>query len=179
MGDNTTIYPNCVIHPNTIIGNNVTLYSGVKIGQSGFGYIKDLDGRHLNFPHIGQVIICNNVEIGANACVDRGSLSNTTIVENTKIDNLCHIAHNVKIGTNCLIAANAIVSGSTVIGDNVYVGPSASIIDGITINDNVVIGIGAIVRKDIQAGFTVVPLGSFEKKSYAKLMNFLNKTLKQ
>ena len=177
VGDDTTIYPNCVIHPNTIIGKNVTFYSGVKVGQIGFGYIKDLDGNYINFPHVGKVIISDNVEIGANACVDCGALSDTVIGENTKIDNLCHIAHNVRIGKGCLIAAKAIISGSTVIGDDVYVGPNASVIDGITIKNNAVIGIGAIVRKDIREGQTIVPFESFEKKTYARLMRFLKKKI--
>jgi UDP-3-O-[3-hydroxymyristoyl] glucosamine N-acyltransferase len=179
IGDNTSIHPGCVVNRNTIIGKNVILNSGVKIGQEGFGYIKDLDGNFINFPHIGKVIINDDVEIGANSCVDVGALSNTIIGKNTKINNLCHIAHNVQIGKSCLIAAKVNISGSTSIEDYVYIGPSASIIDGVSIENNAVIGMGAIVRKDVQEGFTIVPFGSFEKKKYAKLMNFLNKILKQ
>lgn len=177
VGDNTQIHPFCVIYPNTIIGNNVILYSGVKIGQPGFGYIKNMDGKYINFPHIGKVILCDNVEIGANTCIDGGSLSDTIIGENSKIDNLCHIAHNVQIGKNCLIIAKAEVSGSVSIGDDVYIGPSATIIDDISLGNNAVIGMGAIVRKDVQEGSTIVPMASFEKKTFVKLMSFLRKTL--
>lgn len=179
VGDNTCIHSGCVLQGNTIIGKNVILNSGVKIGQEGFGYTKDLDGNYINFPHIGKVIISDDVEIGANTCIDRGALSNTIIGENTKINNLCHIAHNVQIGKRCLIASKVSISGSTSIDDDVYIGPNASIIDGISIKNNAVIGMGAIVRKDVQEGCTIVPFGSFEKKNYAKLMRFLNQILKQ
>tara|TARA_B110000003_G_scaffold276535_1_gene323669 strand:+ start:4194 stop:5135 length:942 start_codon:yes stop_codon:yes gene_type:complete len=179
IGDNTSIHPGCVVNSSTIIGKNVILNSGVKIGQQGFGYIKDLDGSFINFPHIGKVIISDNVEIGANTCVDGGALSDTIIGRNTKINNLCHIAHNVQIGKSCLIAAKVNISGSTSIDDYVYIGPSASVIDGISIKKNAIIGMGAIVRKDVQEGRTIVPFGSFERKNYAKLMMFLKKILKQ
>jgi UDP-3-O-[3-hydroxymyristoyl] glucosamine N-acyltransferase len=179
VGDNTKIHSNCVIHPNTIIGNNVILLSGANIGQIGFGFIKDLDGSYINFPHIGKVIINDNVEIGANTCIDRGVLSITSIGENTKIHSLCHIAHNVQIGKNCLIAAKSGICGSTVIGDNVYIGHNASILNGIIIQDNVVIGMGAIVRKGVQEGYTIVPFESYEINKYSKLISFLRKIIRQ
>ena len=179
IGNNTTIHPNCVIYPNTVIGNNVVLSSGANIGQMGFGYIKDLDGSYINFPHIGKVIINDNVEIGANTCIDCGSLSITSVGENTKIDNLCHIAHNVQIGKGCLVAAKAVICGSTVIGDNVYIGPNASIVDGITVQNNAVIGMGAIVRKEVQEGSTIVPFESYEIKKYSKLVSFLRKIIRE
>jgi UDP-3-O-[3-hydroxymyristoyl] glucosamine N-acyltransferase len=149
IGDNTKIYPNCVIFSNTVIGSNVIINSGSRIGQEGFGYIKDLTGKHIQFPHIGKVIIENNVEIGANTCIDRGSLSNTIIGENTKINNLCHIAHNVKIGKNSLIAAKVAICGSVLIGNNVFIGTNASIMNGISIKNNVTIGMGSVVTKNI------------------------------
>ena len=173
IGDNTFIHPGCVICPNTIIGRNVVINSGVKIGQEGFGFIKDLDGNYIQFPHIGRVIIHDNVEIGSNTCIDRGALSDTIIGENTKIDNLCHIAHNVKIGKNCLITATAEINGSTSVGNNVYIGPNASIIDGISIEDNAVIGMGAIVRKDVKESSTIVPFESVDKRTFVKRLKFL------
>ncbi|WP_192577454.1 UDP-3-O-(3-hydroxymyristoyl)glucosamine N-acyltransferase [Francisella sp. LA112445] len=174
IGDNTYIYPNCVIYPNTVIGSNVIINAGAKIGQEGFGYIKDLDGKYIQFPHIGKVIIKDNVEIGSNSCIDKGALSDTVIGENTKIDNLCHISHNVKIGKNCLIVAKAEISGSTSIGDDVYIGPNVSIIDGISIGHNAVIGMGAIVRSDVNDRSTIVPFEAFEKRDYIKKLKVLN-----
>lgn len=174
IGNNTYIYSNCVLYPNTIIGSNVIIHAGAKIGNEGFGYIQNLDGQYIQFPHIGKVIINDGVEIGANTCIDRGALSDTIIGANTKIDNLCHIAHNVKIGKNCLITAKVEISGSSVIGDNVYIGPNATIIDSITIGDNAVIGMGAIVRHDVKEKSTIVPFESFEKRDYIKKMKVLS-----
>lgn len=174
IGDNTYIYSNSVIYPNTVIGSNVTINAGAKIGQEGFGYIKDLDGKYIQFPHIGKVIIKDNVEIGSNTCIDRGALSDTIIGENTKIDNLCHISHNVKIGKNCLIVASVEISGSTSIGNDVYIGPNAAIIDGISIGDNAVIGMGAIVRKDVKEKSTIVSFEAFEKREYIKKLKVLD-----
>ena len=174
LGNNSMIYSNTVIYPNTIIGSNVIINAGAKIGQEGFGYIKDENGNFMQFPHIGRVIIGDNVEIGANTCIDRGALLDTIICKNTKIDNLCHVAHNVKIGNNCLVAAGAEISGSVVIGDNVYIGPKSSIIDGIVIGDGVTIGIGAIVRRSVKEGDTIVPFESMSKRDYIKKRKALN-----
>ena len=174
IGDNVKIFPNCVIYPNTVIGNGVVINAGTTIGQEGFGYIKNLDGNNIQFPHIGKVIIEDNVEIGANTCIDRGALSDTVIGKNTKIDNLVHIAHNVVIGKNCLIAAKVEISGSTSIGDDVYIGPNATIIDVISIGVNAVIGMGAIVRNNVKENSTIVPFESFEIKDYVIKRKVLN-----
>lgn len=168
IGDNTTINENCVIYSNTIIGSNVVLNSGVKLGQAGFGYIKDLDGNNIEFPHLGSVVIKDNVEIGSNTCVDRGALSDTVIGKYTKINNLTHIAHNVQIGENCLITANVNISGSVVISNNVYIGPNSSIMDGLKINENATIGMGSVIRKDVKSKKTMVPFSSMEKREFIK-----------
>jgi len=173
IGDNTQIHSNCVIYPNTHIGSDVIINSGAKIGQAGFGYIKDLNGNNLQFPHLGSVIIKNNVEIGSNVCIDRGSLSDTVIDDYTKINNLTHIAHNVRIGKNCLITANVNISGSAVISDNVYIGPNSSIKDGVKLSENIIIGMGSIIRKDIESKKTIVPIESFEKREYIRIIKKL------
>jgi len=173
IGDNVTIYPGVVILPNTIIGNNVVINSGAKIGQEGFGYIENNDGMYIQFPHMGKVIIGNNVEIGNNVCIDRGALSDTTIGNNTKINNLSHIAHNVIIGENCLIAAMVEISGSVKIDNDVYIGPSATIIDGITIGSNTLIGLGAIVRSNVKEKSTIMPFESMQKRELVKAMKII------
>lgn len=173
IGDNTYIYSNCVIYPNTVIGSNVTINAGAKIGQEGFGYIKDLDRKYIQFPHIGRVILNDDVEIGSNTCIDRGALSDTIIGEGSKINNLVHIAHNVKIGKNCLITAQVNISGSSIIEDGVYIGPGVNIIDGTIIGMNAVIGMGAIVRKNVESNKTIVPIESFEKREYIKILKSL------
>lgn len=148
------IYSNVTLYENTKLHKNVILHSGVVVGSDGFGYVKD-KGRIYKFPQLGQVIIEDDVEIGANTTIDRGSLNDTIIGAGTKIDNLCQIAHNVKIGKNMLMAAQCGVSGSTVIGDNVTIGGQAGIADNVTISDNAIIGGGSAVIGNIDKGAVV------------------------
>ncbi len=149
------IHPTAVIS-NAKIGKNVIIGAGTVIGGEGFGYMPDEDGVLVQFPHIGGVIIEDDVEIGANVCIDRGALGDTIIGEGTKIDNLVHIAHNVKIGKNCQIICLVGIGGSAEIGDNSFVGISASIRNQIKIGKNVVIGMGAVVVKDVPDNTTVI-----------------------
>jgi len=114
IGSLSHIYPNVTLYENTKLGNGVILHAGAVIGADGFGYVKE-DGKIYKFPQLGSVIIEDNVEIGANTTIDRGSLSDTVIGSGTKIDNLCQIAHNVKIGKNMLMAAQCGIAGSTII----------------------------------------------------------------
>jgi UDP-3-O-[3-hydroxymyristoyl] glucosamine N-acyltransferase len=122
----------------------------------GFGYEKDEDGHYQVIPHIGGVLIEENVEIGNNTCIDRAVLGNTILKKNCKIDNLVHIAHGVIVGENSLVIAHAMVGGSTVIGDNVWVAPNAALINKITIGDNATIGLGAVVVKNVGENDTVI-----------------------
>jgi UDP-3-O-[3-hydroxymyristoyl] glucosamine N-acyltransferase len=149
IGNNVKIYGNVYIFDNVTVGNNVTIMPNTTIGGVGFGYEKNEDNEFELFPHIGGVIIKDNVDIGANTCIDRGTLGNTIIGMGTKIDNLVHIAHNVEIGDNCAIIAHAMIGGSTVIKNNCWVAPTACIRDGITIEQNVVLGLGAVAIKSI------------------------------
>ena len=148
VGKNTVIGPNSVIEDNTVIGNRVVIKSSVAIGGDGYGYVKD-NNVQIKFPHIGGVIIEDEVHIGSNTCIDRGSLGNTVIGQSTKIDNLVHIAHNVQIGENCNIIALSIVGGSTTIGDNTWISPSVSIRDAVKIGSNSLIGLGSVVTKSV------------------------------
>ena len=136
------------------------------IGGTGFGYEKNTDGEFELFPHIGGVRIEKNVDIGANTCIDRGTLGNTIIGAGSKIDNLVHIAHNVKIGRNCAIIAHSMIGGSTVINDNCWVAPSACVRDGISIGSNSIIGLGSVVVKPIPDNevWAGNPARKFEKK---------------
>ncbi|MFN4245140.1 MAG: UDP-3-O-(3-hydroxymyristoyl)glucosamine N-acyltransferase [Brevinematia bacterium] len=138
IGNNTIIKPNVTIYPGTIIGNNVIIHAGAVIGSDGFGYTLH-NGKHYKIPHLGKVIIEDNVEIGANSCIDRAFVGETIIGKGTKIDNLVQIAHNVKIGENCIIVSQAGIAGSTQIGKNVIIAGQAGIVDHANIGDNVII----------------------------------------
>ncbi len=143
-----TIHPTAVINECVVVGENVRIGPYCSIGFDGFGFDRDDSGVYERFPHVGKVIIGDNVEIGANVCIDRGTLSDTVIGEGTKIDNLVHIAHNVRTGKNCCIVALSCIGGSVQLGDNVYVGIGASIRNQKKIGDNVMIGMGAVVVND-------------------------------
>ena len=156
IGDFSSIGHNTIIHANTCIGNNVTIGCNNTIGGVGFGYEKDIDGEYSVIPHIGNVVLGNNVEIGNNTCIDRAVLGSTILHDNVKVDNLVHIAHGVVIGKNSLIIANAMVAGSATIGEHVWVAPSASILNKKSIANNAVIGMGAVVLKNVNEGETII-----------------------
>jgi UDP-3-O-[3-hydroxymyristoyl] glucosamine N-acyltransferase len=166
LGEGCSIGHNTVIHSNTRMGKDVIVGSNCTIGGTGFGYEKNEKGRYEAIPHIGGVVLGNNVEIGNNTCIDRGVLNNTTIGESVKIDNLVHIAHGVQIGPNTLVIAHAMVGGSTVIGDNVWISPAASLLNKIKVGNDAVIGMGSVVIKDVERGQTIAgnPGKPLEKK---------------
>ena len=151
LGTLCRIYPNVTLYENTVLGRNVILHSGVVIGADGFGYIKD-KGKIYKFPQVGKVVIEDDVEIGANTTIDRGSMSDTVIGAGSKIDNLCQVAHNVKIGKNTLIAGQVGISGSTTIGSDVTIGGKVGIADNLTIGSNVIIGGGSSVIGPLRDG---------------------------
>jgi len=164
IGANTVIGPgvqigrDCVIGSNAsltfcLLGDRVKVYSGVRIGESGFGAAVSRDGP-IDIPQLGRVILQDNVTIGANSCVDRGAYDDTVIGENTKIDNLVMIGHNCVIGRNNLMAANTGISGSVTTGDNVIFGGKAGIGDHINIGEGARVAAGAGVLADIPPGET-------------------------
>lgn len=156
IGENSVIYGNVSIYGDVKIGKNVIINSGVVIGAEGFGYEPDEDGTLVQFPHIGGVVIEDNVEIGANTCVDKGALGDTIIREGAKIDNMVHVAHNVIIGKNCRIICLVGIGGSVEIGDGSFIGISASIKNQNKIGKNAVVGMGAVVTKDVPDNTTVI-----------------------
>lgn len=149
IGDGSVVSSFVRLYDNVKIGNNCFIKEGAVIGGAGFGFERDDDGNRFRFPQIGGVIIGNNVEIGANTCIDRGALSDTVIEDYAKIDNLCHVAHNAHIGKNAVVVACAEVSGSCVVGDNTWVGPNACIRDQRSVGANSLIGMGAVVAKNV------------------------------
>ena len=149
IGDNTTIQHNTTIFKDTVIGKDVVIGANNTIGGIGFGYEKDENGDFQLIPHIGNVVLKDNVEIGNNTTIDRAVLGSTILEENVKIDNLVHIAHGVKIGRNSVIIANSMIAGSVKIGENTWVAPSASVLNQKTIGKNSLVGMGAVVLKDV------------------------------
>jgi len=170
IGVNCTIDPNVFIEDNCSIGDNVILHSGVIIGTDGFGFVRDKD-RYVKFPQIGTVVIENDVEIGANSCVDRGALGETRIGKGTKIDNLVQIAHNVSIGKRVIIASQTGISGSTVIEDDCIIGGQVGFGDHARVLSGAVIGSkagvlpGKIVREGVWWGIPVQPLDEYKRQN--------------
>lgn len=167
IGNNVKIYPNCYIGDNAVIGDNTIIYanvsiyhqckvgshcilhSGCVVGSDGFGFAPQPDGTYKKIPQTGNVVIGNNVEVGANTCIDRAVMGSTVIKDGVKLDNLIQIAHNVELGENTAIAAQAGVSGSTRFGKNVMVGGQAGITGHLTIADGVKIQAQAAVIRDV------------------------------
>ena len=166
IGDNCIIGSSVIIK-NSIIGNRVVLQDNCKIGQKGFGFIP-LGKKNIKFPHIGRVIIKDDVEIGSGCTIDRGSIDDTSIGSNTYLDNQVHMAHNVKIGSNCMIAGQVGFAGSSTIGNNVSIGGQAGISGHLKIGNNVKIAGGSGVIKNIKndqivMGYPAIPLKDFIK----------------
>ncbi|MEI7541878.1 MAG: UDP-3-O-(3-hydroxymyristoyl)glucosamine N-acyltransferase [bacterium] len=154
IGSFTQIYPRVVLYKGTQIGSSCIIHSGTVIGADGFGFVED-EGKLLKVPQIGIVIIGNNVEIGANCCVDRAAFGTTHISDNVKVDNLVHLAHNVEVGEGTIIVAQSGISGSTIIGKNVIIGGQVGIVDHINIGDGAKIGSQAGIASDVEAGAMV------------------------
>ena len=158
IGPGVMIGRDCAIGPNAVIGfaligDRVRIYAGAAIGEAGFGAAAGPRGL-VDVAQLGRVIIQDGVTIGAGSCVDRGALSDTTVGENTKIDNLVHIAHNVTVGRNCVMAAYTGISGSVTIGDNCQFGGRAGVSDHVTIGAGARIAAASGVMKNVPAGET-------------------------
>ncbi len=174
LGAHCIVYPRVTVYAGVQIGNRVIVHAGVVLGSDGFGYVF-AEGRHHKFPQLGGLIIENDVEIGANTTIDRGSLGTTLIGEGAKIDNLVQIAHNVRIGRHAIIVAQTGISGSAEIGDYVMMGGQAGVGDHARIGEGAMIGgqagilPGKVVPKGaILWGTPARPLAEF-KKMYAYL----------
>jgi UDP-3-O-[3-hydroxymyristoyl] glucosamine N-acyltransferase len=156
IGDNSVLYPGVKIHHHCVIGKSVCIHAGCVIGGDGFGYAPQTDGSFKKIPQIGNVVIENNVEIGANTTIDRSTIGSTTIRCGAKLDNLIQVAHNVEIGMNTVIAAQSGISGSTKIGKNVMIGGQAGIIGHIQIAEGTKINAQSGVGKSIKTPNTAV-----------------------
>ncbi len=162
LGDNVKVGENCFIHPGVkiyhdcVIGNNVTIHAGSVIGSDGFGFAPQADGSFKKVPQIGNVVVEDFVEIGANATIDRATMGSTLIKSGAKLDNLIQVAHNVEVGNNTVIAAQSGISGSTKLGNNVMIGGQVGIVGHIQIADGTRINAQSGVSKSIKTPNTAV-----------------------
>ena len=197
IGENTTIYPNvtildeCTIGNRTIIwsgtvvrerchiGNDCILHPNATIGADGFGFRPCAERGLVKIPQIGNVIIGNGVEIGANSCVDRGKFSSTVLGDGCKIDNLVQIGHNSRLGKFCIMAGNSGLAGSVTLGNGVIIGGSASIKDHTTIGDGAIVGAGSGVTCDIPAGKTMLGYPAIEARDALKQWAILKRLVRE
>jgi UDP-3-O-[3-hydroxymyristoyl] glucosamine N-acyltransferase len=155
VGEDCIIFPHVVVYDGVRIGDRVILHAGAVVGSAGFGY--EWDGeRHARMPHVGTVIVEDDVEIGANATIDRGTTGATIIGRGTKIDNLVQVAHNAKLGPHCLLAGQAGISGSVTLGERVTLAGQAGVSDHITMGERSVGAAGADIIRDVPPGAVVL-----------------------
>ena len=165
IGNHVTIYPGVVVYADCVIGNHVTIHSGTIIGSDGFGFAPREDGSYQKVPQLGNVVIEDHVEIGANTTIDRATIGSTIIRKGVKLDNQIQIAHNVEIGSNSVIAAQAGVSGSTKIGKNVMVGGQAGFAGHIAIADGIKIaGRTGVTKSFMTANMTLTGYPAADQK---------------
>jgi UDP-3-O-[3-hydroxymyristoyl] glucosamine N-acyltransferase len=153
VGRDCRLHPHVVLYEDTVLGDRVTVHSGARLGADGFGYTV-IDGEHAKIPQVGRCVVEDDVEIGANTTIDRGSLGDTRIGRGSKLDNLVHIAHNVRVGARSLFAAMVGIAGSTRIGEGVFMGGQAGAINAIEIGDGAKITAQTGVIGDLDAGGT-------------------------
>ncbi|WP_310556742.1 UDP-3-O-(3-hydroxymyristoyl)glucosamine N-acyltransferase [Flavobacterium sp.] len=178
IGKNTVIWSGTVIRERTIIGTDCIFHPNCTIGADGFGFRPDPDRGLVKIPQIGNVVIGNNVEIGANSCVDRGKFSSTVLGDGCKIDNLVQIGHNSKLGKFCIMAGNSGLAGSVTLGNGVIIGGSASIKDHTTIGDGAIVGAGSGVTGDIEAGKTMLGYPAVEAREALKQWAILKRLVR-
>lgn len=169
IGDDVCLFPNVVIYAKCQIGHRVSIHAGTVIGSDGYGYVFD-EGRHRKVLQVGNVIIHDDVEIGANAAIDRGALGATIIGQGTKIDNLVHIAHNVVIGRNCLVMGQAGFAGSTRLGDYCVIASQSGIAGHLKLGNQATVGAKSGVMRDIPDGGTVLGIPAAPDKQAKRQM---------
>ncbi|CUH94541.1 UDP-3-O-acylglucosamine N-acyltransferase [Propionispora sp. 2/2-37] len=192
IGDNTVIYPNAYIGNHVVIGSDALIYSNVSvredcrigsrvilqngavIGSDGFGFVS-VQGRHHKVPQVGNVIIEDDVEVGANTCIDRATISSTVVKRGTKIDNLVHLGHNVVIGEDCFVVALTGISGSTKVGNHVTFAGQVGSTGHITIGDNCVFAARTGIIGDVAAGSFYAGFPAKPHKEWLKSEAYINK----
>lgn len=201
IGDNVEIGDGCIIEPHVVInhdckigakcrigsgasisyahiGNGCYIYSGARIGHDGFGF-QFMNGQHHRIPQLGRVIIGNDVEVGANACIDRGALDDTVIGDGSRIDNLVQIAHNDKLGRGCVVVAQVGIAGSCTLGDYVVLGGQVGLADHLNIGSGAQIAAQSGVMRDVEAGAVVMGSPCVPFKDFMRQVSFLQRNSKK
>jgi UDP-3-O-[3-hydroxymyristoyl] glucosamine N-acyltransferase len=155
LGEDVQLFPQVTLYSRTVVGNRVRIHAGSTIGSDGYGYVFD-QGRHRKVLQVGNVVIHDDVEIGANAAIDRGALGSTIIGKGTKIDNLVHVAHNVEMGQHCLIMGQVGFAGSTHLGDYTVIASQSGIAGHLKLGRQSTVGAKSGVMRDIPEGGTVL-----------------------
>ena len=168
VGAGATLYPNVVLMAGTVLGENVVIHAGAVLGSDGYGYAQGPAG-HVKIPQVGNVIIGRDVEIGANAAIDRAALESTKVGDGTKIDNLVQIAHNVETGKHCLIISQVGIAGSTKLGNGVVLAGQAGLRDNISLGDGVQVAAQSGVGQDLPPGTIVGGSPSMDAATYLKV----------
>src|SRR4051812_49044264 len=163
IGDDTCLYPNVVIYSRSQIGNRVAIHAGTVIGSDGYGYVFD-EGKHRKVLQVGNVIIHDDVEIGANTAIDRAAIGSTVIGQGTKIDNLVHVAHNVTMGAHCLVMGQCGFAGSTRLGDYAVIASQSGVAGHLTLGRQSVVGAKSGVMRDVPDGGKVLGIPAMPDK---------------
>lgn len=195
IGDNSRLEANCYIGRGcqignncrigvgayvtyTVMGNDCYIYTGARIGADGFGF-NTINGKHVRIPQVGKVIIGNDVEIGANSCVDRGALGDTIIGDGCRIDNLVQVAHNDKMGRGCIVVAQTGIAGSCTFGDYVVCGGQTGFADHLTIGSGAQVGAQSGIMRDIEPGTVVMGTPAVPFKDFMRQVSFLQRNSKK
>ncbi|AKD01963.1 UDP-3-O-(3-hydroxymyristoyl)glucosamine N-acyltransferase [Pontibacter korlensis] len=176
IGDNTTIFAGVKLYANTVVGSNCTIHSGAVLGSDGFGWAPQADGTYKAVPQIGNVVLEDDISIGANTAIDCATMGSTIIRKGTKIDNLVQIAHNVEVGSDTVIASQSGISGSTKIGNNCVIAGQVGIVGHITIANKTTIGAQSGVSKSVkEEGLIIQGSPAFDYKQNLRAMTVFRK----
>lgn len=156
IGPRSILYPNVTLLERVRLGAGVIIASGTVVGADGFGYERNEEMELEKFPHIGGVVIEDNVEVGSNTSIDRGTLGDTVIRSGARIDNQCHISHNVDIGRHAAVIAQSMIGGSVIVGDYCWLAPASIVMNQAKIGTRATVGLGSVVVKDVLPGLTVM-----------------------
>lgn len=175
VGDDTILYPGVKLYREVKVGSNCILHAGVVVGADGFGFAPTGDGSYNKIDQIGNVVIEDDVEIGANTCVDRATMGSTIIRKGVKLDNLCQVAHNVSVGANTVMAAQSGLAGSSKIGDNCIIAGQVGVVGHISIGNRVTIGAQSGVTRNVNDDTVILGTPAMEGSKTKKLYVYQRK----